>query len=94
RSVIVREAMPMILSGTLIALGRILGETAPLIFTSFGSPSLSFDPTKPISALPLLIYNYAMSPWKDWQEKAWGAALVLTIIELSIYLLSRVIQKR
>jgi len=92
--VVVREAMPMILSGILIALGRILGETAPLIFTAFGSPSLSFDPMQPISALPLLIYNYAMSPWRDWQEKAWGAAFVLTILELLVYLLSRRVQKR
>ncbi|NHV06022.1 MAG: phosphate ABC transporter permease PstA [Thaumarchaeota archaeon] len=92
--VIVREALPMILSGILIALGRIIGETAPLIFTAFGSPSLNLDPTQPTSALPLLIYNYAMSPWKDWQEKAWGAAFVLTILELLIYLLSRRISKR
>ncbi|MGC8577322.1 MAG: phosphate ABC transporter permease PstA [Thermoproteota archaeon] len=92
--VVVREALPMILSGILIALGRILGETAPLIFTAFGSPSISLSPTQPISALPLLIYNYAMSPWKDWQEKAWGAAFVLTILEFLIYLLSRRIHKR
>ena len=77
---IVREALPMILSGILIALGRIIGETAPLIFTAFGSPSLNLDLTQPTSALPLLIYNYAMSPWKDWQEKVWGAAFVLLFL--------------
>ncbi len=64
-------------SGIIIGISRIAGETAPLLFTAFGNPFLNLNPLKPVDSLPLLIFNYAMSPYAGWQRIAWGASLVL-----------------
>ncbi|MGQ4892155.1 MAG: phosphate ABC transporter permease PstA [Candidatus Njordarchaeia archaeon] len=77
-------AKPRIVAGTLLAVARIIGEAAPLLFTAFGSSSHVTSIFEPVSALPLLIFVYAVSPFKSWHTKAWGAALLLMLIVLII----------
>lgn len=69
-----------ILTGIVLALARIAGETAPLLFTAFGNPYFSLRITEPIATLPHTLFTYAISPYADWHLKAWGAALVLTTL--------------
>lgn len=80
--VILPACMQNIFSGVIISISRISGETAPLLFTAFGNPYISFDLFKPIEALPLLIFNYAMSPYESWQQIAWSASLILILFVL------------
>lgn len=70
-------ALPGIATGVLVALARIAGETAPLLFTAFGNPFWSVDPLAPIAAVPLQVFTYALSPYDVWQRQAWAGALVL-----------------
>ncbi len=88
-SVVLRTAMPGIVTGALVAVARIAGETAPLIFTAFGNNFWSLSPTQPIAALPMQIYNYATSPYDDWHAQAWAGALVLLGLVLVISLAAR-----
>jgi phosphate transport system permease protein len=88
-SVILRTAMPGIVTGALVAVARIAGETAPLIFTAFGNNFWSLSPFKPIAALPMQIYTYAISPYDDWHAQAWAGAIVLLCIVLVISLAAR-----
>ena len=88
-SVVLRTAMPGIVTGALVAVARIAGETAPLIFTAFGNPFWSLSPTQPIAALPMQIYTYATSPYDDWHAQAWAGALVLLGLGLVIRLAAR-----
>ena len=78
-------------TGILLSIARAAGETAPLLFTAFGSSYYSNSLSSPIAALPLLIYSYGISPFPQWQAAAWGAALVLVgfmlILNLSVKLL-------
>ncbi|MCM8771558.1 MAG: phosphate ABC transporter permease PstA [Candidatus Omnitrophica bacterium] len=79
-----------ILSGVLVGLGRISGETAPLLFTAFGNSFLNFNICKPVSSLSLLIFTYTMSPYEDWHRQAWGCAFVLIILILILNSISKV----
>jgi phosphate transport system permease protein len=79
-SVIVRTTMPGIVTGTLLAVARIAGETAPLLFTALGSQYLSFKLNQPMSALPLTVFTYATGPYEEWHRFAWAAALVLILV--------------
>jgi len=88
-SVVLRTALPGIVTGALMAVARIAGETAPLIFTAFGNQFWSVSPTQPIAALPLQIYTYAISPYDDWHAQAWAGALVLLGFVLVISLAAR-----
>jgi phosphate transport system permease protein len=88
-SVVLRTALPGIVTGALVAVARIAGETAPLIFTAFGNQFWSVSPTQPIAALPLQIYTYAISPYDDWHAQAWAGALVLLGLVLVISLAAR-----
>ncbi|OED35285.1 phosphate ABC transporter, permease protein PstA [PVC group bacterium (ex Bugula neritina AB1)] len=83
-----------ILTGGALSIGRVVGETAPLIFTAFGSPYLVHNILKPMDALPLLIYNCAMSPYESWHTLAWGASLILIFFTLCINLLIKIIVKK
>lgn len=83
-----------VLSGILIGILRIIGETAPLLFTAFGNPFLNINPLKPVDALPLLIFNYAMSPYEEWHKIAWGASFVLIVIVLILTIMTRFIARR
>jgi phosphate transport system permease protein len=88
-SVSLRAAAPGVLTGLLLAISRIAGETAPLIFTAFGNPFFSTSLNDPIGSLPHTIYTYALSPYDDWHRQAWAAALVLISVILIITLLGR-----
>jgi phosphate transport system permease protein len=79
-SVVVRTTLPGIVTGSLLAVARIAGETAPLLFTALGSQYLSFDLDQPMAALPLTVFTYATGPYDEWHRYAWAAALVLILV--------------
>ena len=81
-------------TGALLAVARAAGETAPLLFTAFGNPLWSVDPTQAMSALPLIVFRDALTPYKELQDQAWGAALVLVAMVLIINLASRWVLRR
>lgn len=91
---IVPAAAPGVITGALLAVARAAGETAPLLFTSFGNPLWSVDPTHTMSALPLIVFRDALTPYKELQDQAWGAALVLVTMVLAINLASRWVLRR
>lgn len=82
--IVVRTALKGIVTGVLLAMARVAGETAPLLFTAFGSSLWTQRLTQPIAALPLQIFNYAISPYDDWHRQAWAGALVLLLFVLFI----------
>ncbi|HEX3856064.1 MAG TPA: phosphate ABC transporter permease PstA [Verrucomicrobiae bacterium] len=82
--IVLRTAMKGIVTGVLLALARVAGETAPLLFTAFGNRYWAHKLTEPIAALPLQIFNYAISPYDDWHRQAWAGALVLLLLVLFI----------
>jgi phosphate transport system permease protein len=88
-TVVLRTALPGIVTGALVAVARIAGETAPLLFTAFGNQFWSLALDQPISALPLQIFNYAISPYDEWHRLAWAGALVLIGLVLIISLIAR-----
>jgi phosphate transport system permease protein len=90
-SVILPIAMRGILTGVMLSFSRVLGETAPLLFTTFGNAFMVLNPAKPMAAIPLVIYNYAMSAYDEWQQLAWGASFLLVLIVLAINLLTKVL---
>jgi phosphate transport system permease protein len=86
-----RAARPGILTGILLALARISGETAPLLFTSLNNQFASFSMNAPIASLPVVIFQFAMSPYRDWQHLAWAGALLITITVLALSIIARYI---
>ena len=84
--IVVRTALKGIVTGVLVALARIAGETAPLLFTAFGNLGWAHSLQEPIAAIPVLIFNYAISPYDDWHRQAWAGALVLLLFMLIINL--------
>ncbi len=84
--IVVRTALRGIVTGVLLALARVAGETAPLLFTAFGNRFWAHKLNEPIAALPLQIFNYAISPYDDWHRQAWAGALVLLFLVLFINL--------
>ena len=88
-TVVVPAALPGIMTGILLALARISGETAPLLFTAFNNQYFSTDLRQPISTLTVQVYTYAISPYDDWHRQAWAGALVLVTIVLTCSLLAR-----
>lgn len=88
-TVVLRTALPGIVTGALVAMARVAGETAPLLFTAFGNAYWSWDVRRPIAALPLQIYAYALSPFDDWRGQAWTGALVLVFLVLAIGIMAR-----
>jgi phosphate transport system permease protein len=93
-TVVVPAALPGIITGILLALARIAGETAPLLFTALNNRFWSTDPTQPISTLTVQIFTYAVAPYDDWHRQAWAGALVLVSIVLLCSLLARVATAR
>ena len=93
-TVVVPAALPGIMTGILLALARIAGETAPLLFTAFNNRFFSTDVAQPISTLTVQVYTYAISPYEDWHRQAWAGALVLVAIVLSCSLLARIATAR
>jgi phosphate transport system permease protein len=88
-TVVVPAALPGIMTGILLAVARVAGETAPLLFTALNNQFFSTDPRQPISTLTVQVYNYANSPYDDLHRQAWAGALVLVAIVLSCSLLAR-----
>jgi phosphate transport system permease protein len=91
---IVPAAAAGVTTGALLAVARAAGETAPLLFTSFGNSLFTVDPTHAMSALPLIVFRNALTPFKELQDQAWGAALVLVTMVLIINLASRWVLRR
>ena len=83
-----------IMTGVLISIARVGGETAPLLFTAFGNAFMNWNATKPVNALPLLIYNYATSPYPEWHRVAWGASCVLVGLIFTLNIFVRIITRR
>ena len=83
-----------ILSGIMLSIARIAGETAPLLFTAFGNPYLNTNLARPMQSLPLMIFNYATSPYDDWHDMAWGAALILLFTVLLLNIITKLTTRR
>ncbi len=89
--VTLRSARAGILTGMLLAVARITGETAPLLFTALNNQFWSLDMNKPMANLPMVIFNFALSPYDDWHVLAWGGALLTTIGVLGLNILARIL---
>ena len=88
-AIVARTALPGILTGSLLAIARIAGETAPLLFTALGSQYLVTRLNEPMAALPLIVFTYATGPYEEWHQFAWAAALVLILVVLILSLGAR-----
>ena len=93
-SVIVPAALPGIVTGILVALARVAGETAPLLFTAFNNRFWSTDLTQPIGSLTVQVFTYAISPYDDWHRQAWAGALVLVTMILTLSMVARFVTRR
>jgi phosphate transport system permease protein len=93
-TVVVPAALPGILTGILLALARIAGETAPLLFTAFNNSFFTTDVRQPISTLTVQVFAYSIAPYKDWHRQAWAGALVLVALVFICSLLARVATAR
>jgi phosphate transport system permease protein len=91
--IVVRTALKGIATGVIVALARIAGETAPLLFTALGNNFWNHNLKEPIAALPLQIYAYAISPYDDWHRQAWAGALVLMGLILALNITVRVLSR-
>ncbi len=89
--IVLVTALPGVLTGALLAVMRGAGEAAPLLFTAFGSPVPYQGLNQPIAALPLMIYEFALSPYSNWIALAWGAVLILVLLILVTSILSRLV---
>ena len=92
--VVLRTGASGIATGVMLAIARVAGETAPLLFTAFGSRFVSLKLDQPMGSLPVQIYTYAVSPYEDWHRQAWAAALVLVLLVLAFNLLARVLTRQ
>lgn len=89
--IVLKGEISNLLTGIILAISRAAGETAPLLFTAFGNMYISYQIKEPMASLPVQIYTYAISPYKDWQKQAWGGAFVLMVLILSMNLFARYI---
>jgi phosphate transport system permease protein len=87
--IVMKTASKGIITAILLALARVAGETAPLLFTAFGNRFWNHDLNEPIAALPLQIFSYAISPYDDWHRQAWAGALVLVVMIFLVNLVVR-----
>jgi phosphate transport system permease protein len=91
QSVCYRAARQGIMTGILLAVARVSGETAPLLFTALNNQFWSTDLNAPMSNMPVVIFQFALSPYEDWQKLAWGGALIITLSVLSLNVFARVL---
>jgi phosphate transport system permease protein len=91
--VVYRGAATGILTGILLSIARVAGETAPLLFTSFNNNFFSWDMNRPIASLTVTIFQYAMGPYESWHQQAWAAAFIVTLFILALTLLGRFVLK-
>ncbi len=90
-SVVLRASSSGVVTGILLAIARVSGETAPLLFTALSNQFMNSDMSQPIASLPVVIYQFAMSPYEDWVSLAWGGALMVTFTVLLINIVARVL---
>ena len=89
--VVYRGAKAGVLTGILLGIARVAGETAPLLFTSFNDNFLNFDLNEPMASLTVTMFNYATSPYEDWQKMGWAAAFILSMFILGLNIVGRLI---
>jgi len=89
--VTLRASIAGIVTGILLAVARVAGETAPLLFTSLSNQFWTLDLNKPMATLPVTIFKFAMSPYADWQRLGWAGVLLITIGVLALNILARVL---
>jgi phosphate transport system permease protein len=92
RAVTWRAARAGIITGVLLAVARISGETAPLLLTTLSNQFWSTDLTRPMASLPVVIFNFAMSPYEDWHKLAWAGALLITVAVLGLSIAARILE--
>ena len=90
-TVVLKAAKSGVMTGLLLALARVSGETAPLLFTALNNQFFSLDMSKPTSNLPVMIFQFAMSPYENWVNLAWGGALLITLTVLLLNIIARVV---
>ena len=89
-----RAARAGLVTGVLLAIARVSGETAPLLFTALNNPFWSSDLNAPMASLPVTIFKFAMSPYQNWQELAWAGVFLITVAVLGLNILARVLTRR
>lgn len=92
-SICYRAALSGIITGVLLAVARILGETAPLLFTALNNQFMSFDMNRPMANLPVTIYQFAASPFDDWNQLAWAGATFITLLVLALNIIARLVTR-
>ncbi len=90
-AVTLRAVRGGVVTGVLLAVARIAGETAPLLFTALSNQFFTLDMSAPMANLPVVIYNFAMSPYENWQQLAWGGAALIALVVLGLNVLARVL---
>jgi len=90
-TVVLKAAKSGVMTGLLLALARVSGETAPLLFTALNNQFFSWDMNKPMANLPVMIFQFAMSPYENWVNLAWGGALLITLTVLALNIVARVV---
>ncbi|MGH8273980.1 MAG: phosphate ABC transporter permease PstA [Gammaproteobacteria bacterium] len=93
-AVVYRASLAGIVTGLLLAVARIIGEAAPLLFTSLGNQFFSANPARPMAGLPQVLYNFALGPYDNWHRLAWAGALVSTLFVLLLMIVARVVTGR
>ena len=88
---VLKAARSGVMTGLLLALARVSGETAPLLFTALNNQFFNMDMTKPMANLPVVIFQFAMSPYENWVNLAWGGALLITLTVLALNIIARVV---
>ena len=91
--ILYRAAAPGIVTGVLLALARISGETAPLLFTALNNQFWTSNLNDPMASLPVTIFKFAMSPYENWQQLAWAGVLLITVAVLGLNILARVLTR-
>ena len=92
--VTLRAARAGVITGVLLAVARIAGETAPLLFTALNNQFWNADLSKPMASLPVTIFKFAMSPYENWQELAWAGVFLITVAVLGLNILARVLTRQ
>lgn len=90
-AVTLRAVKSGVVTGVLLAIARVTGETAPLLFTALNNQFMSMDMSQPMGNLPVVIYQFAMSPYENWQQLAWGGALLIALMVLTINIGTRIL---
>jgi phosphate transport system permease protein len=94
KNVAYRAARAGIITGVLLAIARITGETAPLLFTALNNQFFSWNLNAPMASLPVVIFQFALSPYEDWQQLAWTGALLITATVLGLSILARALSAK